>query len=218
MVRVAVLDREKCRPKDCGFPCLKYCPKVRDRVEAIKFVQNEEKPAIIEDLCSGCGICVKKCPFKALSIVNLPEELEEECSHRYGRNMFKLYRLPIPKEGSITGLIGKNGTGKSTALRILSGEIKPNLGKLDPEPAWDEVIKHFKGSPLQSYFEGLLKRKLRVVMKPQYVDKIPKCVKGSVSEVLERVNERAVLRKLVNDLKLKTIMDRRVEVLSGGEL
>ncbi|MEM2576446.1 MAG: 4Fe-4S binding protein, partial [Candidatus Bathyarchaeia archaeon] len=96
MVRVAVLDKDNCKPKDCGLPCIKYCPKVRDKIEAIKIIQNEEKPVIIESLCSGCGICVKKCPFKVISIVNLPEELEEECSHRYGLNMFKLYRLPIP--------------------------------------------------------------------------------------------------------------------------
>ncbi|MBS7656064.1 ribosome biogenesis/translation initiation ATPase RLI [Candidatus Bathyarchaeota archaeon] len=218
MVRVAVLDKDQCKPKDCGLPCLKYCPKVRDKIEAIKIVQNEGKPVIIEVLCSGCGICVKKCPFKAISIVNLPEELEEECSYRYGLNMFKLYRLPIPKEGVITGLIGRNGVGKSTALKILSGEVKPNLGHFTQEPSWEEVIKHFRGSTLQTYFEKLSKKKLKVIAKPQYIDKIPKYIKGKVLDVLSRVNEKGILKKLINELQLKNFLDRPLEVLSGGEL
>jgi ATP-binding cassette subfamily E protein 1 len=218
MVRVAVLDKDSCKPKDCGLPCIKYCPKVRDKIEAIKIIQNEEKPVIIEALCSGCGICIKKCPFKAISIVNLPEELEEECVHRYGLNMFKLYRLPIPKEGVITGLIGRNGVGKSTALKILSGEIKPNLGNLNQEPNWEEIIKHFRGSTLQVYFEKLSKKKLKVVAKPQYIDKIPKYIKGKVLDVLSRIDEKGILKKLINELQLNNILDRPLEVLSGGEL
>ncbi|MEM3151479.1 MAG: ribosome biogenesis/translation initiation ATPase RLI, partial [Candidatus Bathyarchaeia archaeon] len=198
--------------------CLKYCPKVRDKIEAIKIVQNEGKPVIIEVLCSGCGICVKKCPFKAISIVNLPEELEEECSYRYGLNMFKLYRLPIPKEGVITGLIGRNGVGKSTALKILSGEIKPNLGRLDKEPSWEEVIRHFRGSTLQVYFEKLSRKKLKIIAKPQYIDKIPKYIKGKVSDVLSKVDEKGILKKLIDELQLRNILDRSLEVLSGGEL
>ncbi|MEM4650056.1 MAG: ribosome biogenesis/translation initiation ATPase RLI, partial [Candidatus Bathyarchaeia archaeon] len=218
MVRVAVLDKDNCKPKDCGLPCIKYCPKVRDKIEAIKIIQNEEKPVIIESLCSGCGICVKKCPFKVISIVNLPEELEEECSHRYGLNMFKLYRLPIPKEGVITGLIGRNGVGKSTALKILSGEIKPNLGRLDKEPSWEEVIRHFRGSTLQVYFEKLSRKKLKIIAKPQYIDKIPKYIKGKVSDVLSKVDEKGILKKLIDELQLRNILDRSLEVLSGGEL
>jgi len=218
MVRVAVLDKDSCKPKDCGLPCIKYCPKVRDKIEAIKIIQTEEKPVIIESLCSGCGICIKKCPFKAISIVNLPEELEEECSHRYGLNMFKLYRLPIPKEGVITGLIGRNGVGKSTALKILSGEIKPNLGRLNQEPSWEEIIRHFRGSTLQVYFEKLSRKKLKVISKPQSIDRIPKYVKGKVLDVLSRVDEKGILKNLIDELQLKNILDRSLEVLSGGEL
>ncbi|MEM2720392.1 MAG: 4Fe-4S binding protein, partial [Candidatus Bathyarchaeia archaeon] len=134
MPRVAVLDADKCKPKRCDRVCYRFCPMVRSRVEAIRFEDN--RPVIVEALCSGCGICVKKCPFKAISIVNLPNELEAECSHRFGQNSFKLYRLPVPLPGVVLGLLGKNGIGKTTTLKILSGEIKPNLGRYDNPPDW----------------------------------------------------------------------------------
>jgi ATP-binding cassette subfamily E protein 1 len=84
---------------------------------------------ISEDLCIGCGICVKVCPFNAIQIINLPRELDKETTHRYGPNSFKLHRLPVPKPGQVLGLVGTNGIGKSTALKILAGTLKPNLGK-----------------------------------------------------------------------------------------
>ena len=39
------------------------------------------------------------------------------------------------------GILGSNGTGKSTAVGILSGKIKPNLGQVDDPPGWQEIIK-----------------------------------------------------------------------------
>ena len=217
MVRVAVIDRDKCRPKDCDKLCYRFCPMVRTKIYAIKFEEGEEKPTIVESLCTGCGICVKKCPFNALTIVNLPEELEEHCSHRYGKNAFKLYRLPIPLPSKVTGLIGKNGTGKTTALKILAGEVKPNLGSLETEPSWNEVIRHFRGSPLQEYFNKLTTGKLKVVHKPQYVEKIPQLVEDDVKTVLDRVDERGKASYVVEALELKEILNRPVKVLSGGE-
>jgi len=102
MGRVAVLDRDRCKPKECGLPCVKYCPEVRNRVEAIRLDKTGKWVEVSEALCSGCGICVKKCPFKALLIINLPEELDVECSYRYGPNAFKLFRLPVPKERTVS--------------------------------------------------------------------------------------------------------------------
>ena len=40
-----------------------------------------------------------------------------------------LFRLPNPRPGEVLGLVGTNGIGKSTALKILAGKQKPNLGK-----------------------------------------------------------------------------------------
>jgi ATP-binding cassette subfamily E protein 1 len=216
MTRVAVLDTDRCKVKKCGQPCVSFCPMVRSRVEAIKVEGN--KAVISEMLCSGCGICVKKCPFKAISIVNLPDELEKDCSHRFGPNAFKLFRLPMPSPGIVLGLLGQNGIGKTTTLKVLSGEIKPNLGSLEDPPEWNQIIQHYRGSTLQEYFQKISENNLTVAHKPQYVDKIPKAVSGKVSELLEKVNERKILDKLAEELELKKIWDRPLDVLSGGEL
>jgi ATP-binding cassette subfamily E protein 1 len=218
MVRVAVIDRDKCKPEDCKTICLKFCPKVKNRIEAIRIDEELEKPVIIEALCSGCGICVKKCPFNVIRIINIPEEIEAECSHRYGKNTFKLYRLPTPNSEMITGLIGENGTGKSTALRIISGEIKPNLGKYDSPPDWTGIQKNYRGTILQSYFDKLASGKIKISYKPQYIDRIPKIVSGKVIEVLENIDERDILKKILLNLELDKVIERPLNALSGGEL
>jgi ATP-binding cassette subfamily E protein 1 len=189
---------------------------VRSRVEAIRV--EGSKAVIAETLCSGCGICVKKCPFKAISIVNLPDELEKDCSHRFSANSFKLFRLPMPSPGTVLGLLGQNGIGKTTTLKVFSGEIKPNLGKYDDPPDWSEIIQYYRGSSLQDYFQKMSEKKLRVSSKPQYVDKIPKAITGKVGDLLEKVDERKQLEPLAEVFELKNIWDRPLDVLSGGEL
>ncbi|MCW4046823.1 MAG: ribosome biogenesis/translation initiation ATPase RLI, partial [Candidatus Bathyarchaeota archaeon] len=216
MTRIAVLNADKCKVKKCDRPCVSFCPMVRSRVEAIRIEGN--KAVISEMLCSGCGICVKKCPFKAISIVNLPDELEKECSHRFSANSFKLFRLPTPSPGTVLGLLGQNGIGKTTTLKILSGEFKPNLGNFENPPEWDEIIQYYRGSTLQDYFQRMRQNNLKVAHKPQYVDKIPKAVSGKVGELLEKVDERKLLDKLAVELELKKVWDRELDVLSGGEL
>jgi len=189
---------------------------VRSRVEAVRV--EGDKAVISEVLCSGCGICVKKCPFGAISIVNLPNELDADCSHRFGENSFKLFRLPMPSAGTVLGLLGQNGIGKSTTLKVFSGDIKPNLGRFDDPPKWSELVQYYRGSSLQDYFQKLSEKKIKVSSKPQYVDKIPKAVTGRAGDLLEKVDERGVLDELADTLELRKIWDRALDVLSGGEL
>jgi ATP-binding cassette subfamily E protein 1 len=179
---------------------------------------ENDRAVIVESLCTGCGICVKKCPFKALSIVNLPDELEKDCSFRFGENTFKLYRLPTPSPGLVLGLLGQNGIGKTTALKLLSGELKINLGNYENPPDWNQIFQHFRGSILQEYFQKMAEGKLGVSYKPQYVDKLPKAISGKVGELLEKVDERNTLDKIAEQLELKQVWNRPLEVLSGGEL
>jgi len=218
MLRVATLDKEHCKPDDCGIPCYRFCPEVLNRSYAIKFIEGQKKPIIDEDLCTGCGICIKKCPFDAISIVKLPQELDGECIHSYGVNEFKLFRLPIPRKGTLIGLIGRNGTGKSTALKILGGEIHPNFGVPQTAPDWSEVLDRYRGTLLHEYFSQISERKLKAVHKPQHVDKLGSVIKGKIGHALRQIDERGKLSELIADLELEQVLQRDAKVLSGGEL
>jgi ATP-binding cassette subfamily E protein 1 len=216
MTRVAVLDIDKCKPKRCSRLCYRFCPIVRSRIEAIRF--ENDKPVIVESLCTGCGICIKKCPFNAISIVNLPDELEKDVSYRFGENTFKLFRLPTPSPGMVLGLLGQNGMGKTTTLNILSGDFKLNLGNYKEPPEWDQIVRHFRGSTLQEYFQRMSEGRLKISYKPQYVDKIPKIVSGSVGKLLGKVDERRKIEEIARRLELEQLWKRSLDVLSGGEL
>jgi len=174
-------------------------------------------PVISEILCTGCGICVKRCPFKAISIVNLAEELSEEKIHQYGPNSYRLYRLPAPREKTVIGLLGRNGVGKSTVINILSGLLKPNLGR-SPEPSWDEVIEYFKGTALKEHFEKIASDKLRVSVKPQAVYNLVNVWSGDGLTLLHMMDQRNVMRELISKLNLENAVNRPVSQLSGGEL
>jgi len=218
MLRVATLDKEHCKPDDCGIPCYRFCPEVLNRRYAIRFVEGQKKPIIDEDLCTGCGICIKKCPFDAISIVRLPQELDGECIHSFGVNEFKLFRLPVPRAGTVTGLVGRNGTGKSTALNILAGELTPNFGNPETKQTWEHVITRYRGTMLHEYFGEIAARKLKVVHKPQHVVRIGSLLKGTVRHLLRKIDERSKLHELIRELELEEILDRDPKVLIGGEL
>lgn len=217
-LRIAIVSADRCKPKKCKQECKKFCPVVRTGKLCVEASKDSKICWISEPLCIGCGICVKKCPFEAISIINLPKDLGKETTHRYGANTFKLHRLPVPRPGQVLGLVGTNGIGKSTALKVLAGKLKPNLGKFDNPPDWQEILAYFRGSELQTYFTRILEDRLKATIKPQYVDHIPKQVAGQVDEILSKKNERDQKDVLLEDLDLSHLKERPISALSGGEL
>ncbi|KAJ5383056.1 ABC transporter ABCE [Penicillium concentricum] len=221
LTRIAIINSDKCKPKKCRQECKKSCPVVRSGKLCIEVDSTSKIAFISERLCIGCGICPKKCPFGAIHIINLPTNLETQVTHRYSANSFKLHRLPMPRPGQVLGLVGTNGIGKSTALKILSGKLKPNLGRYDNPPDWEEILKYFRGSDLQNYFTKILEDNLKAVVKPQYVDQIPRAVKGPIQQVQQLIEARAAMgneEDIMDVLELRQVAHRDIGHLSGGEL
>jgi len=216
--RVAVLDKENCQTKKCGLECIKYCPVNKMGSDCIVLNEETAKAQIDENICNGCGICVKVCPFDAITIVNLAEELKSDKIHQYGQNAFRLYRIPSLKKGQVMGLLGRNGIGKSTVVGILSGNLRPNLGNYASPPEWSEVLKHFQGTELKPHFEKIANNELRASIKPQQVYNLAKVFDGNAKELLEKYDERGKAKELIQQLGLQNALENKLTDLSGGEL
>jgi ATP-binding cassette subfamily E protein 1 len=215
--RVAVVDVDLCQSKKCGLECIKECPVNINGDECIVLPDN--KIALIsEDLCIGCGICIKVCPFDAIDILNLSEELRTEKIHQYGVNSFRLFRIPVVRKGQVVGLVGRNGIGKSTALRILAGQLVPNLGDYESEPTWDRFLSYLSGREMKEHFERIADGELRVSLKPQAVYKLPEAWKKETKLLLRQMDERKAIDEVVEALNLQETLDKKVPDLSGGEL
>jgi len=218
LTRIGIVNNDKCKPKKCRQECKRHCPVNRMGKRCIEVESTSKLAWMSEELCIGCGICVKKCPFDAITIINLPKDLSRETTHRYGPNSFKLHRLPMPRPGQVLGLVGTNGIGKSTALKVLAGKLKPNLGEYESPPDWQEILLHFRGSELQNFFTKLLEDDIKAIIKPQYVDHIPRAVRGTVEMIIAKKDDRDIKAEMNCLLDLQHVQDREISKLSGGEL
>lgn len=216
MKRIAVVDNEKLKDMDEKLRIQSLCPVNRSGTECIKI--EGKKLLIDEDTCIGCGICVKP-SHGAIKIINLPTSAEGTPIHRYGENSFALYSLPAPSFGKVVGILGVNGIGKSTAMQIIAGTLKPNFGEETPaDDSYDRLIDFFRGTEAQTFFEKIRAGRISIAYKPQQVDMIPKQAKGTVRELLQRVDERGRMEEISDTLELEKILDHDISKIAGGEL
>jgi ATP-binding cassette, sub-family E, member 1 len=215
VTRVAVMDRDVCIEKRCGYVCAKVCPPNRMGEECIVVEKDGIYPVFSEALCIGCGLCVKKCPVTCISIINVAQELSDPV-FQYGVNTFRLYGLPLPLEGAVS-LVGKNGIGKTSAIKLLSRQVKPNFAQFGKEWTDEEIMAKL---PIESrrYF-AKTKEGLKLSVKPQHIDKVRDVFKGTVAELLGSVSGgRKRLDEVSRLFKIEDILERKLDQLSGGEL
>ena len=218
MSRIAIIEKQKCiNGRGCNLICAHVCPVNRQGSDCVTAGENN-KAVIAERLCIGCGICVHKCPTGCIQIINLPEALKNLPIHRHGVNGFELFSLPIPMFGKVIGIIGRNGIGKSTSLKILAGILKPNLGEIGKEASYDELIERFKGTEAQVFFARLKRGDIKVAYKPQEVDVIPRQFDGKVISLLRKVDEKKRIEEISKVLEIENILDNDIKNISGGEL
>ncbi|MFB6284797.1 MAG: ribosome biogenesis/translation initiation ATPase RLI [Halobacteria archaeon] len=217
---IAVVDDEKCNPDRCDHECIRFDPLNRSPSGPEGFhIDPEVGKARVNEavVMEGHRISANKCPFDAIKLVNLEKETGEKL-HQYGENQFRLYGLPAPKENEVVGVLGRNGTGKSTALQILAGKLKPNLGRYDEDVPWSEVVKAHRGTELQTYFERLADDEIDPSFKVQRVDDVKNSFSGKVGELLSALDERGNVERLVESLDMEEIENKNVGDLSGGEM
>jgi ATP-binding cassette subfamily E protein 1 len=217
--RIMIVKKDRCNPVGCGgYLCMRVSPSNRAGKEAI-VKDTDGKVKVNESLITDADrIAANKCPFDALSMINLPDELNQDPIHRYPPNGFALYKLPIPIFGKVVGIIGRNGVGKSTAMNIIAGLLRPNFGIENKAASYKDLIERFKGTEAQIFFEKLESKDIRVAYKPQQVDLIPKQFKGSVRALLDKVNETGKIKEVAKILELEKLLDSDVSHISGGEL
>jgi ATP-binding cassette subfamily E protein 1 len=63
-----------------------------------------------------------------------------------------------------------------------------------------------------------LEDNLKAIIKPQYVDNIPRAIKGQVEPLISAKSDNDNLEYLLDALELRDVMERSIEHLSGGEL
>ncbi len=214
VTRVAVIDRDVCIERRCGYVCIKVCPPNRMGEECIVVEKDGIYPVISEPLCIGCGLCVKKCPVNCISIINVAQELQNPI-YQYGINTFRIYGLPLPLEGAVS-LIGKNGIGKTSSIKLLTKQARPNFAIFDRELADAEITQRLSIEQ-RRYFEKT-REGMKVSVKPQQIDKVRGAFKGTVAELLAGVAGGAKVEETAKTFRMEGILGRSIDQLSGGEL
>lgn len=148
-------------------------------------------------------------PKRAVTDTERAEPYALQCKNlwqRYEKNspdILKGCDLGIRK-GECYGLLGSNGGGKSTLLRVICGLCKPYMG----------AVSLF-GKKQKAYKNGSLFREMLAFL-PQ--EPVTMFVKESVREVLLQSGDKAAVENVSQRMGIEHLLDRHPWDLSGGEI
>ena len=155
-----------------------------------------------------------------LSIENLEKTLKDE-------PLFTAVTLGL-EEGEKAGIVGKNGAGKSTFLKIIAGEMVPDEGKVsmkkDIDSVYVEQLQHYSDDTTLSGFLYLEKNNKKIRLLQSYYDAIESGNDKRADELyptIEKENlwdiERAYFASL-SDMGEALDGNRLMSSLSGGQI
>jgi energy-coupling factor transport system ATP-binding protein len=124
-------------------------------------------------------------------------------AYKKGPGLFKDFSFSLPG-GSVTALVGANGSGKTTMMRLLSGLLEPQSGEVTYE---NKPLKASKRLRLSSLALQNADRQL-----------VMRSVRAELAEArpAEFRNDRAVVTEL-ESWGLAHLSERHPQSLSGGE-
>ncbi len=152
---------------------------------------------------------VSDIPKQAVTTAESTEPYALQCKNlwqRYEKNspdILKGCDLGIRK-GECYGLLGSNGGGKSTLLRVICGLCKPYMG----------AVSLF-GKKQKAYKNGSLFREMLAFL-PQ--EPVTMFVKESVREDLLQSGDKAAVENVAQRMGIEHLLDRHPWDLSGGEI
>jgi len=208
---VAVIDQDEVTDEVRNI-AVKYDPLNRSGREGFHVTEDGELHIDDSKVMAEHRLIEKKIPTDAVRIVPLPSA-SGQLIHQYGENGFRLHELPIPESGSIVGLLGRNGVGKTTALRILAGELVPNFGTAGKDD-WEYAIESFRGTTLQTHLQRLADGGVETAYKDQRVDRLSRTDGETVRDLIPSESPEP---ELLDDLDVRPLLERPVADLSGGE-
>ena len=95
-MQVARVKKEKCSTADCNR-CIRFCP-VSRKDQPVIYIGRNKKATVNEELCNGCGKCVRICPEKAIEMITIPDPVDETASTDSGIQSSSPSEVETPKQ------------------------------------------------------------------------------------------------------------------------
>ena len=144
----------------------------------------------------------------------------EQLVKKYGvRTVVKGVSMEV-KQGEIVGFLGPNGAGKTTSFYMITGQIKPNGGRIFLDDDQGNTVEITKLPMYQRAQKGIgyLPQEASVFRKMSVEDNILSVMELAAStRHMTRQERLARMEKLIDEFNLSKVRKSKGIQLSGGE-